>query len=64
MLRCRPNILINSAHTFKDPVTLSARPLFYYRHQLIPAGLEQGRLRTERKLTMPVLAFGVETVSA
>jgi pimeloyl-ACP methyl ester carboxylesterase len=32
----------------------------YYRHILNPEGLEQSRKRAERKLPMPVLAFGAD----
>lgn len=35
--------------------------LSYYRHALGPEGLEQSRARAQRKLSMPVLAFGAET---
>lgn len=33
----------------------------YYRAATSPEGLEQSRTRAERRLTMPVLAFGAET---
>jgi pimeloyl-ACP methyl ester carboxylesterase len=35
--------------------------LSYYRHALGPEGLADSRKRTERKLAIPVLAFGAET---
>jgi pimeloyl-ACP methyl ester carboxylesterase len=35
--------------------------LSYYRHKLGPEGLAHSQARAERKLVMPVLAFGAET---
>jgi pimeloyl-ACP methyl ester carboxylesterase len=35
--------------------------LSYYRAAFSPEGLEQSRARTERRLDMPILAFGAET---
>jgi len=35
--------------------------LSYYRHKLGPEGLAHSRARAERKLAMPVLAYGAET---
>ena len=35
--------------------------LSYYRHKLGPEGIEHTRARANRKLAMPVLAFGAET---
>ncbi len=35
--------------------------LSYYRHKLGPEGIEHSRARADRKLAMPVLAFGAET---
>jgi pimeloyl-ACP methyl ester carboxylesterase len=35
--------------------------LSYYRHKLGPDGIAQSRSHAERKLSMPVLAFGAET---
>jgi hypothetical protein len=34
--------------------------LSYYRHKLSPEGIAHSRARSERKLAMPVLAFGAE----
>ena len=34
--------------------------LSYYRHVFSPEGLEQNRARTERKLLVPILAFGAD----
>jgi pimeloyl-ACP methyl ester carboxylesterase len=35
--------------------------LSYYRHNLGPEGLEHSRARAQRKISMPVLAFGAES---
>jgi pimeloyl-ACP methyl ester carboxylesterase len=34
--------------------------LSYYRHKLGPEGIAHGRARADRKLAIPVLAFGAE----
>jgi hypothetical protein len=38
--------------------------LSYYRHKLGPEGLAHSQARAERKLAMPVLAFGAARIEA